>query len=154
MEAEVLHPAGMTHSGFYAFNDLPANTACGYLNDLRTSNIYQLPIRGGGDGGMYTTTADLHSFWHRLFADEIISPELRTQFLATHHAFGEKSGYGCGIYKELDDSAFSMAGEDAGVSFYSRYYPQKEIVVNMLSNTANGVGTVRKMLLEQVEQMR
>jgi CubicO group peptidase (beta-lactamase class C family) len=29
----VLSPAGMRNSGFYAFNDLPENTANGYLND-------------------------------------------------------------------------------------------------------------------------
>jgi len=154
MEKAVLRPAGMTRSGFYAFNDLPANTAYGYLSDLRTTNIYQLPMRGGGDGGMYTTTDDLRLFWQHFFADEIISPELRAQFLATHYAFDKKSGYGCGIYKELDDSAFSLSGEDAGVSFYSRYYPREEISVNLLSNTADGVGAMRKVLVGQTEQMK
>ena len=48
----VLKAAGMHHSGFYAFNDLPENTACGYFEDRRRTNIYQLPLRGGGDGGM------------------------------------------------------------------------------------------------------
>lgn len=154
VEAEILQPAGMADSGFYAFNDLPANTAYGYLADGHTSNIYHLPIRGGGDGGMYTTTADLRYFWHSFFADEIVSPALKAQFLTTQHTFSEQSGYGCGLYKELDDSAFSIVGEDAGVSFYSRYYPREEIVVNLLSNTADGVSSMRKTVLEQVEHVR
>ncbi len=154
IKTEILQPAGMLDSGFYAFNDLPANTAYGYLADGHTTNIYHLPIRGGGDGGMYTTTADLRRFWQHFIADQIISLELKAQFLATHHILSEQSGYGCGIYKELDDSAFSIVGEDAGVSFYSRYYPQQDIAINILSNTTGGVSILKKTLVGQVERMR
>ena len=154
IEKEILQPAGMADSGFYAFNDLPTNTAYGYLADGHKTNIYHLPIRGGGDGGMYTTAEDLHRFWPCFFADKILSSKLRAQFIATQHEFSKESGYGCGIYKDLDNSAFSIVGEDAGVSFYSRYYPQQQIVVNILSNTTDGVSILKRTAIEQVERLR
>jgi CubicO group peptidase (beta-lactamase class C family) len=148
LEAELLKPIGMTHSGFFAFNDLPENTANGYLSDYQTSNIYNLPIRGTADGGMYTTSEDLHLFWKNLFSQQILSKELTETFLATHHAFNKTSGYGCGVYKELDDSMFSIVGGDAGVGFDSRYLVEEAIVVNVLSNQTNGEETIREVVLD------
>jgi len=51
IDAHILQPAGMSNSGFFAANDLPPNTALGYLADHHTTNIFNLPIRGSGDGG-------------------------------------------------------------------------------------------------------
>jgi CubicO group peptidase (beta-lactamase class C family) len=134
----VLQAADMNKSGFYAFNDLPENTANGYLEDRKTTNIYQLPLRGAGDGGMYTTTDDLRAFWHSLFSNRILSEELTATYLNTHCTFNDTDGYGCGIYKRLDNSVFSIEGGDAGVGFVSRYLPQEKITINILSNITNG----------------
>jgi CubicO group peptidase (beta-lactamase class C family) len=135
---QVLEPAGMQRSGFYALNDLPGNTANGYLEDRRTTNIYQLPLRGGGDGGMYTTTDDLRAFWDSLFSFRILSEGLTGIYLDTHWRFDETRGYGCGLYKRLDDSVFSISGSDAGVGFASWRVPQGKLTVNVLSNVTNG----------------
>ena len=144
---QVLQPAGMHRSGFYAFNDLPENTANGYLEDRRTTNIYQLPLRGGGDGGIYTTTDDLRAFWDSLFSYRILSRELTGTYLATHWSFDDTRGYGCGVYKRLDNSMFSIVGGDAGVGFDSRYLPQEDLTVNILSNVTNGECRVRGAVL-------
>jgi CubicO group peptidase (beta-lactamase class C family) len=135
---QVLQPAHMHRSGFYAFNDLPENTAHGYFADRRTTNIYQLPLRGGGDGGMYTTTQDLRAFWDSLLSNRILSPELTATFLRTHVEFNDRDGYACGLYKRLDDSIFWIEGGDAGVGFDSRYLPQGKLTINILSNITNG----------------
>jgi CubicO group peptidase (beta-lactamase class C family) len=146
----VLQAAGMRSSGFYAFNDLPENTANGYLEDRRTTNIYQLPPRGGGDGGMYTTTSDLHAFWDSLFAARILSSDLTETYLETHYAFSETDGYGCGVYKRLDNSMFSIVGGDAGVGFDSMYSPRETLTINILSNFTNGDDGIRKVILESL----
>jgi CubicO group peptidase (beta-lactamase class C family) len=143
----ILKAAGMHNSGFYAFNDLPENTAIGYLEDRRTTNIYHLPLRGGGDGGMFTTTDDLRSFWDSLFSNRILSAELTKTYLNTHYRFNDTDGYGCGIYKRLDDSMFSIVGGDAGVGFDSRYLVQGKLTVNILSNITNGENAIRDVLL-------
>ena len=134
----VLQVANMYQSGFYAFNDLPENTANGYLEDRKTTNIYRLPLRGGGDGGMYTTTDDLRAFWDSLFRNRILSQELTATYLKTYCKFDATSGYGCGIYKLLDDSIFAIVGGDAGVGFYSRYVVRENLTINILSNVTSG----------------
>jgi CubicO group peptidase (beta-lactamase class C family) len=143
----VLQAANMHRSGFYAFNDLPENTANGYLEDRRTTNIYQLPPRGGGDGGMYTTTDDLRAFWGSLFSNRILSAELTGTYLSTHWRFSDRDGYGCGLYKRLDDSMFSIVGGDAGVGFDSRYLPEEKLTINILSNITNGEDGIRDVVL-------
>lgn len=143
----VLQVASMHQSGFYAFNDLPENTANGYLEDRRTTNIYHLPLRGGGDGGMYTTTDDLRAFWDSLFSHRILSTELTATFLETHSTFDATSGYGCGIYKRLDDSMYAIEGGDAGVDFSSRYLVPEHVTINILSNITNGEGEMRDLIL-------
>jgi CubicO group peptidase (beta-lactamase class C family) len=143
----VLQAANMQKSGFYAFNDLPENTANGYLEDRRTTNIYQLPLRGGGDGGMYTTTDDLRAFWDSLFANRILSEELTQMFLNTHCTFNDTNGYGCGIYKRLDDSMFWIEGGDAGVGFDSSHLLQKKLTINIFSNITNGEESMRDVVL-------
>ncbi len=146
----VLQKAGMNKSGFYAFNDLPENTANGYLEDRRTTNIYQLPIRGGGDGGMYTTTIDLCAFWNNLFSNRILSKRLTESFLTTHCTLNDNTGYGFGLYKRLDDSMYLIEGSDAGVGFDSIYIVKDGLTFNILSNITNGENVIRKIILDYV----
>ena len=148
----VLEPAGMRRSGFYAFHDLPENTANGYLEDRRTTNIYQLPLRGGGDGGMYTTAEDLCAFWDSLFSHKILSEELAGIYLDTHWGFDETRGYGCGLYKRLDDSMYWISGGDAGVGFYSGHIPGEGLTVSILSNITNGEGGMRNVVLSALQE--
>lgn len=147
----VLQAAHMGRSGFYAFNDLPENTANGYLADRRTTNIYQLPIRGGGDGGLFATTGDLRAFWESLFSHKILSEDLTRTLLDTHVTFDETDGYGCGVYKRLDGSEFSIVGGDAGVGFDSRYRVEEKLTINILSNITNGEEAMRKVALESIQ---
>ena len=146
----VLRPAKMDRSGFYAFNDLPEDTANGYLEDRRTTNIYQLPVRGGGDGGMYTTTDDLRAFWDSLFSYGILSEELTTIYLKTHCVLDTTDGYGCGVFKRLDDKMYAIVGGDAGVGFDSRYYVQEKLVINILSNITNGNEDMKEVILHHL----
>jgi CubicO group peptidase (beta-lactamase class C family) len=150
ISVHVLKPAGMQKSGFYAFDDLPENTAYGYLEDRRSTNIHHLPLRGGGDGGMYTTTDDLRAFWESLFSNRILSERLTETYLSTHCKFDDSDGYGCGIYRRLDGSMFSIAGCDAGVGFDSRYVVQEKLIVNILSNITNGGSRVGETVLESL----
>ena len=147
IEEQVLKAANMHKSGFYAFNDLPENTATGYLEDRRRTNIYQLPIRGGGDGGMYTTSDDLRVFWDSMFASRIISEELTAKYLETHYKLDQTNGYGCGVYKKLDGSRFSIVGGDAGVGFYSGYIVEEKLNITILSNITNGEEGMKDVVL-------
>ncbi len=150
VQEHVLVPANMQRSGFYAFDDLPPNTANGYLEDRRTTNIYRLPPRGGGDGGMYTTTGDLRLLWDSLFSGRILSRELMTTYLKTHCRRDDTRGYGCGVYKSLDDSMFWIVGGDAGVGFDSRFIVAEKLTVNILSNITDGEEDMREVVLRHL----
>ncbi len=143
---EVLKPAGMLNSGFFATNDLPANTANGYQKDSQKTNIFNLPIRGAGDGGMYTTAIDMQSFWTRYMSFEILNKELTNKFLGTYHSFNENVGYGCGIYKYLDNSCYFIVGSDAGVGFTSHHYPSSSLTISVLSNRTDGEIGIRQKI--------
>jgi CubicO group peptidase (beta-lactamase class C family) len=60
----VCEPAGMTDTAFLRSDELPGRTALGYLSvdGLRT-NVLHLPVRVSGDGGIYTTAADVRALW-------------------------------------------------------------------------------------------
>jgi CubicO group peptidase (beta-lactamase class C family) len=93
----ILMPGNMINSGFYSFNELPKNTANGYKIDRKTTNIFNLPIRGASDGGMYTNSTDLKVFWNKLFSHNIFSSNITKEFLKTQVKFDTTYGYGSGI---------------------------------------------------------
>ena len=61
----VCAPAGMSDTEFLRSDELPGRTAVGYLDvDGRwRSNVFHLPVRGNGDGGIYTTVDDVRTLW-------------------------------------------------------------------------------------------
>lgn len=82
----VFSPAAMSHSGFFRFDDLPPQTARGYVesqNGFHT-NAKLLPMVGGADGGAFTTTADMERLWTALFAGRLLSAELVATFSRRH----------------------------------------------------------------------
>ncbi len=65
----VFRRAGMHDTDFPRSDELTGAVAQGYIDvDGRIrSNVLHLPVRGVGDGGAYSTVADMHSFWTGLF---------------------------------------------------------------------------------------
>lgn len=57
----VCQPACMGDTAFLRSDSLPGTAAIGYLSDGRT-NVFHLPVRGSGDGGIYTCAADMARF--------------------------------------------------------------------------------------------
>ncbi|MES1246342.1 MAG: serine hydrolase domain-containing protein [Actinomycetota bacterium] len=64
VDEHVCEPAGLRDTAFLRSDALPGRAALGYLADGRT-NVFHLPVRGSGDGGLYTTLDDLDRFWAR-----------------------------------------------------------------------------------------
>ncbi len=102
VDESVCRPAGMRDTAFLRSDSLPGTAAIGYLSDGRT-NVFHLPVRGSGDGGIYTTASDMTRFW---------------EWFAQHEWFdrmtkGER--YGLGFWL----SPLRLTGSDAGVWFES-----------------------------------
>ena len=98
----ICRPAGMRDTAFLRSDSLPGTAAIGYLSDGRT-NVLHLPVRGSGDGGIYTTARDMTCFW---------------DWFGQHPWFARMTSggrYGLGFW--LDP--LRLSGADAGVWFES-----------------------------------
>ena len=117
----VCEPAGMVDTAFLRSDQLPGGAARGYLSvdGLRT-NVFHLPVLGNGDGGIYSTVADLSAFWDSLFAGRIVSPERIAEMVRPHSDWPAASErYGLGFHLHATGDAVWLEGYDAGVSFAS-----------------------------------
>ncbi len=147
VESEILEPAGMSRSGYFAMNKLPGNTAFGYVeeDDGWRTNIYDLPIIGASDGGAFTTVGDMTKLWDAFWAYRILPEEIVNIFTRSHSAVGAEGKdihYGHGIW--IYDNGRGIREEyvegcDAGVSFRSGRNRGGDLEVTVISNTTSGV---------------
>ena len=139
IEDAVFAKAQMNQSGFFRSDCLPANTALGYISDqerLRT-NIFHLPVVGGGDGGAYSTAEDMGRFWKALKASRIVPIQTLAPFLQPQSIVdNQRYGYGFWLDDKLDH--IKLVGMDAGVSFFSSTAPAKDESITIMSNTSTG----------------
>ncbi len=146
----VLDPAGMTSTGFLRSDELPGGTARGYLGPegLRT-NVLHLPVRGSGDGGIYSTVADVHAFWPALLDGRILPPETVEDMLRPRSEVPEEGRrYGLGFWVHGTRDAVMLEGHDAGVSFRSVHDRPTCSTVTVVSNTSEGAWPLVRYLGE------
>jgi CubicO group peptidase (beta-lactamase class C family) len=148
VDQRVCRPAGMTETSFLRSDELPGRAAVGYLHDdgLRT-NVLHLPVRGNGDGGIYTTAADVHAFWDAVFAGRIVPPATVADMMRPRSDVPEMSmRYGLGFWLDDSTGTASLQGGDAGVGFYSTHHRDRRITSTVLCNQTRGAWPVRQRL--------
>jgi CubicO group peptidase (beta-lactamase class C family) len=113
----VCEPAGMIDTEFLRSDELPGRAALGYLaiDGAARTNVFHLPVRGSGDGGIYSTVADIASFWNAFFAGRILSTDRVADLVRPR-----SERYGLGFWLP-SDGAVALEGSDAGVSFREYY---------------------------------
>ncbi|GGU14928.1 serine hydrolase domain-containing protein [Lentzea flava] len=145
----VCEPAGLADTEFLRSDSLGERTAVGYLpidGEWRT-NVFHLPIRGGGDGGIYTTAADVSTFWRAFFDGRIVSRRWVAEMVRPHSEVPEESlRYGLGFWLHGSTSQVQLVGWDAGVSFKTVHEPDSGITRTVLGNTSDGVWPVARFL--------
>ncbi|TDP88970.1 serine hydrolase domain-containing protein [Labedaea rhizosphaerae] len=142
----VTEPAGMHDTAYLRSDELPGGVALGYLDGLRT-NVFHLPVRGSGDGGCYTTAADMVAFWRALFAGAIVrEATLATMIEPRSDVPSEKLRYGLGFWLAGTGDAVLLEGYDAGVSFRSKHDPTSDTTYTVLANTSEGAWPVVREL--------
>jgi CubicO group peptidase (beta-lactamase class C family) len=135
----VCAPAGMVDTEFLRSDQATGRTALGYLPDGRT-NVFHLPVRGSGDGGIYSTAADFSAFWRALFDGRIVAKETVAEMTRRRSDVPEDPRwYGLGFWLHGSSGVVQLEGYDAGVSFRSTHDPATGLTTTVLSNTANGV---------------
>jgi len=127
----IFRPLSLRHTGFYRADDLPANTARGYLENGR-SNVFSLPVIGGADGGLYTCAADLDALWRAIFDGRVLSEPMLQTFLHPHAAISDDESYGYGVY--IQNGVYYATGGDFGVDFFTAYLPESQMTVSALGN--------------------
>ena len=77
VRTRVSEPAGMSDTDFLRSDELPGRTALGYvpIDGTWRTNVFHLPVRGTGDGGIYSTVADLRRLWTAMFAGRIVGAD-------------------------------------------------------------------------------
>jgi CubicO group peptidase (beta-lactamase class C family) len=146
----VCGPAGMHDTQFLRSDELPGRAALGYLagHGLRT-NVFHLPVRGSGDGGVYSTAADIRSLWTALFAGRIVSPHWVAEMVGPRSDVpSESMRYGLGFWLHRSRDTVMLEGCDAGVSFRTVHDPAGRFTHTVLSNTTSGAWPVTRHLDE------
>ena len=144
----VYEPAGMIDTEFLRSDELPGRAALGYLSadGLRT-NVFHLPVRGNGDGGIYSTAADLGAFWDALFAGRIVSSRSLAEMVRPRSDWPEESRrYGLGFHLDATGDGVWLEGHDAGVSFASVCEPTSSITYTVISNWSEGAWPIVRLL--------
>ena len=144
----VCEPAGMIDTAFLRSDELPGRAALGYLSlDAPRTNVFHLPVRGNGDGGIYSTAADLSAFWDALLAGRIVSPGRLAEMLRPRSDWPEESRrYGLGFHLDATSDGVFLEGHDAGVSFASLHRPTSLITCTVISNWSEGAWPIIRLL--------
>ena len=144
----VCEPAGMADTAFLRSDELPGRAALGYLavEGLRT-NVLHLPVRGSGDGGIYSTAADFSAFWDALFAGRVVAPERVAEMVRPHSDWpAESRRYGLGFHLHATGDGVFLEGYDAGVSFTSAHQPSSSTTYSVISNWSEGAWPIVRLL--------
>jgi CubicO group peptidase (beta-lactamase class C family) len=143
-------PAGMGDTAFLRSDELPGRAAVGYVQVEATwrTNVFHLPVCGNGDGGIYTTAADVAKFWRALFAGSIVRLETLAEMLRERSAAG-RGGYGLGFWLPAGGRAVRLHGGDTGVAFVTVHDQERVLTWTLLSNTGEGVGAIAGRLEQE-----
>jgi CubicO group peptidase (beta-lactamase class C family) len=150
VEQSVCAPAGLTDTAYLRLDELPGTAAIGYLHaDGLRSNVLHLPVRGNGDGGIYTTSDDVQRFWTALYDGRIV-PDRWVRTMVTPRSVHPEGGarYGLGFWLHATSDQVSLEGADAGVSFYTAHDPAGRFTYSILANTSDGAWPVLRKLRE------
>jgi CubicO group peptidase (beta-lactamase class C family) len=149
----VCDPAGMSDTAFLRSDELPGRTARGYVEKDGVSriNVFHLPVRGSGDGGIYSTVADIRLLWSALFAGSIVSLDwVREMLRPRSEVPSQAKRYGLGFWLHASTDVVMLEGMDAGVSFLSVHRPGSSLTYTVISNTTGGAWPVTEYLAERL----
>jgi CubicO group peptidase (beta-lactamase class C family) len=153
VRTRVTEPAGMDDTAFLRSDGLPGRAALGYLevDGATRTNVFHLPVLGTGDGGIYTTAADVSSLWSALFAGRIVSKDTVAEMVRPRSDVPEGSRrYGLGFWLHGSSDAVILVGSDTGVSFKSVHDPGQQLTHTVISNTGDGAWPIARFLDQEL----
>lgn len=157
----IFTPAGMKDSGYFRMDELPANTAYGYMKQddgTCRANFFAVPTRGSGDGGAFVTAPDWARFWDALYGHRLLSAAATKAMLKPHADTGHKTldqHYGYGIWivqRKGRPYERYVVGEDFGVGMVSITFPGYGVEVTILDNLGDGVWPLWEMFVRLLDE--
>ena len=145
----IFRRAGMHDTDFPRSDELAGAVAQGYIEaDGRVrSNVLHLPVRGVGDGGAYSTVADMRSFWTRLYAGDIVSPDWVAEMVRPRSdAPDQGRRYGLGFWLHSSSDVVFLEGADAGISARSVHEPSTGLTYTVIANSSDGAWPILEFL--------
>jgi CubicO group peptidase (beta-lactamase class C family) len=140
--ARVLRPAGMADSGYFRLDEAVPDLALGYLPSGR-SNIYSIPVVGGGDGGAFATARDLDRFLRSIATGSLLGDDLSRLMRTPHASIGQGWSMGYGLFL---DAGFGHGGGDPGVETGARHLPALDVSMVVLCNAEGMLDAVWDLL--------
>jgi D-alanyl-D-alanine carboxypeptidase len=132
----VFTPAGMDGAGYPRLDEAHPDVAQGYLpaegDRPRRTNIYSVPVVGGGDGGAVAGVWDLDRFLRAVASGSLLGEEATRQLLGRHVPVGEHEWIGLGLFVGPD--WFGHGGGDPGVETGARFFPGTDTALVVLCN--------------------
>ena len=111
--------------------------------------MFHIPVIGGGDGGIYSTAADLRAFWLALFAGQIVPERWVAEMVRPRSDVPEEEKrYGLGFWLHESSDVVMVEGYDAGVSFRSMHDPVSGAGATVIANTSEGAWPFVELLEE------
>jgi len=145
----VCRPAGMAHTDFFRTDALPGSAGESYVRvggQLRT-NLLHLPVLATGDGGIYSTVADLNTFWTALFDGGIVPADVVAEMVRPRsQAPEDPRRYGLGFWLHESTDLVWLEGYDAGVSFRSVHDPGSGLTHTVIGATDAGAWPLSELL--------
>jgi CubicO group peptidase (beta-lactamase class C family) len=148
----VCEPAGMVDTEFLRSDELPGGTALGYveIDGAWRTNVHHLPVRGSGDGGIYSTVADMSALWRTFFAGRIVSESWVRAMVRPHSDEAAGMRYGLGFWLHESTDVVMLVGSDTGVSFRTVHDPRTSLTHTVVSNTSDGAWPVARYLRDRL----
>lgn len=152
----VCEPAGMVDTAFLRSDEPPGRTAAGYLDvEGSKTNVLHLPVRGSGDGGIYTTAADVSVLWDALLAGRIVSKQWVAEMVRPRSELPHESlprRYGLGFWLHPTTDTVFLEGSDTGVSFRSVHDPRSSLTYTVISNVTDAAWPLARHLRDRLDQ--
>jgi CubicO group peptidase (beta-lactamase class C family) len=134
LEKVIFEPCGMTDTGYFELDRLPAKCAFSYIYDMDKNdyriNIFSIDAKGSGAGGAFTVAGDVEKFWESLLNERIIGAEMLRMMLTPQV---KEDCYGFGVWL-INGEIPSFQGCDPGANFITSYDLGINLSITILSN--------------------
>ena len=148
VQQRVCAPAGLTDTGFPRGDEPGERMALGYLDAHgERTNLLHLPVRGSGDGGAWSTAADVAALWSALDDGRIVSAD-GARAMVSPRSQAEGLRYGMGFWLHPTLPVAFLEGHDAGISFRSVHDSARVLTHTVLCNTSSGAWPLTRRLDE------